>query len=377
MADARTLGTAYALGVHAIALSGDIRQTLADAGSGRGAARALIALSNTQVIIWMRQALAQVRGCDAIVTAGLAAFVGLSLGEYLKVPVIGAGMIPLTPSREFPSPFLPRSWVPASFNRASLALTNQLLWMALKKALNRARGEVLGLSTRTTLWVDHPMIYGISPTLLPRPRDWPGNAVLCGQWELANADGYAAPADLLRFLADGPPPIYMGFGSMTAIDMHALLTTTITALAGRRALFWPGWNDMVQMELPANILRIDAAPHSWLFPQVAAVIHHGGSGTAHSATRAGKPSIVIPFTGDQPFWADRLHRLGVAPPGLSAAHPDAKAFAAALDFVSQGAVVARAAELGQRMAQEEGLMRAVAVIERELAQDTRPRSALP
>jgi UDP:flavonoid glycosyltransferase YjiC (YdhE family) len=120
---------------------------------------------------------------------------------------------------------------------------------------------------------------------------------------------------------------------------------------------------MGDARLPDNVLCIDATPHDWLFPRMAAVIHHGGSGTTHSALRAGKPSIVMPFAGDQAFWADRLRRLGVAPAALPAASPDTAALAAALDFVARETVVARAAELGRRMASEDGLAAAVAAIE--------------
>lgn len=369
LGDAKTLGTARKLGVPATPLSGDIRELFAEwACKGpRGTARALVQLTNTHTAAWMRETLAVAEGCDAIVTSGLASFIGLSVAERLKVPAIGAGMFPLTPSRDFPSPFLPPALVPAWLNRASLALTNKLLWLSFKKALNQARAAVLGLPPWTALPAGHPMLYGISPTLLPQPGDWPPSAVVCGQWLPPLDHGYTPPPALAEFLAAGPAPVYVGFGSMTGIDMPAMLTAVLTALDGRRAVFWPGWNGTGNARLPGNALLIDATPHDWLFPRMAAVIHHGGSGTVHSATRAGKPSIVMPFAGDQPFWADRLHRLGVAPPALSTRHPDARAIAAALDFVANEPVLARAAELGYNMRREDGLGTAVKVITRLLA----------
>lgn len=369
LGDARTLGTAHGLGIPATPLSGDVRELFAEWGrkGPRGTARALVELARTNAAAWMGETLAVAQGCDAIVTSGLAGFVGLSVAERLGVPVIGAGMIPLTPSREFSSPFLPPAWIPARCNRASLVLTNNLLWLALRKTLNRARKDVLGLPPRKRLWTDHPMIYGISPSLLPLPADWPGNATLCGQWVPPIIDPFAPPADLVQFLATGPAPVYVGFGSMAGIDMARMLGAVITALDGRRAVFWPGWNARAGERLPDNVLCIDATPHDWLFPRMAAVLHHGGSGTTHSAVRAGKPSIIVPFAGDQPFWADRLHRLGIAPPALPAARPRAGAFAAAFEFVDQEPVIARAAALGRRMGQEDGLATAVAAIERELA----------
>lgn len=365
LGDARTLGTAHALRVPATPLSGDIRELFAEWSEQgpRGTAKAMVTLTNTHAAAWMRETLAVAEGCDAIVTSGLAGFVGLSVAERLKVPALIAGMIPLTPSREFPSPFLPPNRVPAWLNRASLAFTNKLFWLAFRKALNRARAEVLALPPQKAARTDLPTIYGISPTLLPPPGDWPANATLCGQWQPPADESYVAPPALAAFLAAGAAPIYVGFGSMTGIDMPSMLDAVIVALDGRRAVFWPGWNGIGNARLPDNVLCIEATPHDWLFPRMTAVIHHGGSGTTHSALRAGKPSIVMPFAGDQAFWADRLYRLGVAPPALPAAAPDAAALVAALDFVAEETVVAGAAGLGRRMAREDGLAAAVAAIE--------------
>jgi len=366
LGDAGTLGVAHALGVPAAALAGDIREIFTQGGAqGPGAiAKALVALTNAHTEAWMRQTLAAAEGCDAILSSGLAGFVGLSVAERLGLPAIGASMIPLTPSHAFASPFLPPGWVPARLNRASLVLTNQLFWLAFRKELNRARATVLALPPRRALWTEHPMLYGISPSLLPPPADWPAQAALCGQWVAPMAAQHTPAPALLEFLAAGPPPVYVGFGSMTGIDMPAMLGALGAALGGRRAVFWPGWNGIGDARLPPNLHCIAATPHEWLFPRMAAVVHHGGSGTSHSALRAGKPSIVIPFTGDQPFWAAQLHRLGVAPRALSAKRVDASALAAAFDFVGQPGVVARAAELGQAMVREDGLGTAVAAVER-------------
>lgn len=363
LGDAGTLGSARELGVPAQALSGDIRELFAEWGrhGPRGTARALLRLTNANTKAWTLETLAGARGCDAILTSGLAGFVGLSVAEHLNIPAIGTGMIPLTPSREFPSPFLPAGRVPAWLNRASLELTNRLLWLGLRKSLNEARKSALGLPPLGSLPTRHPMLYGISPTILPQPADWPAQARICGQWEIPERD-YSAPPELVRFLAAGPAPIYVGFGSMAGIDAR-MVDIALSALAGRRALFYPGWSGMDDIPLPDNILRIGSVPHRWLFPRTALVIHHGGSGTTHSATRAGKPSVVVPFAGDQSFWAERLVRLGIAPPARTARRLNAQALAAAITFAEQPDVQERAARLGMRMAREDGVAVAVSAIE--------------
>jgi len=367
LGDARTLGSAEELGLANSALSGDIRQLFAEWSrqGPKGTAKALVQLTNANTRSWTIETLAAAEGCDAILTSGLAGFIGLSVAERLGIPAIGTGMIPLTPSREFPSPFLPTGLVPRWLNHASLRLTNQLFWLAFRKSLNEARQTVLRLPALQELPTEHPMLYGISPTILPQPADWPAHARLCGHWQTPTAD-FTPPPELADFLDAGPPPVYVGFGSMAGIDGPHMAKTLVAALAGRRALFYPGWSGMDDIVLPDNILNIGATPHGWLFPRTAAVIHHGGSGTTHSATRAGKPSIVIPFAGDQAFWAERLHRLGVAPPALNSAKLDMGALGKAIGFVEGLAVRKRAAELGERMGREDGLVTAVEEIEKLL-----------
>jgi UDP:flavonoid glycosyltransferase YjiC (YdhE family) len=129
----------------------------------------------------------------------------------------------------------------------------------------------------------------------------------------------------------GEARIYIGFGSMTGFDNARLLDTLVEAMTGRHALFHPGWSGIDPKALPDNFLPIGDTPHDWLFPRTGAVIHHGGSGTSHSAARAGVPFIVTPFAGDQFFWAERLRLAGVAPAAVDSRRPTAEAFASALD----------------------------------------------
>lgn len=365
LGDARTLGSAEELGLPHSAITGDIRQLFAEWSSQgpKGTAKALVQLTNANTHAWTEETLVAAEGCDAILTSGLAGFVGLSVAERLGIPAIGTGMIPLTPSREFSSPFLPAGVVPRWLNHASLRLTNQLFWLAFRKTLNQARQTVLGLSSRRALPTEHPMLYGISPSILPQPTDWPTNARLCGQWQVP-ADDFTPPPELSAFLDAGPPPVYVGFGSMAGLDGPHLASTLITTLDGRRALFYPGWSGMDDIVLPENILRIAATPHDWLFPRTAVVIHHGGSGTTHSATRSGKPSVVVPFAGDQAFWAECLRHLGIAPPALDGTKLDSRRLEKAIGFAERRDVQKRAMEIGKRMQREDGLATAVAEIEK-------------
>ena len=367
-----TLQSARDLGVPHAALAGDIRDLFrtraGDAATGWGrvgvdaTAKALARVANDNIAAWMRQILDRAAGCDAVICSGLAAFAGFSAAEKLDIPALGAGMIPLTPTAAFPSPFLPPRRVPRLLNRFSHRLVTRMLWRAFRGATNRARAEVCGLPSWRTVWSAHPMLYGISPSLLPRPAEWPPNAYICGQWARPIRD-WEAPAPLRAFLAAGEAPVYVGFGSMVRFDRRVILDAIVGAVGGRRTLFYPGWSGLPELRLPENFHVIGDTPHAWLFPRTALVIHHGGSGTTHSAAAAGVPSVVLPFAADQPFWAERLRLLGVAPAPLNGGGITARSLARAIAAAGTAEMRARAAALGARMASEDGLASAVATIE--------------
>jgi sterol 3beta-glucosyltransferase len=367
--EARLLGpggaleSARALGVPAYGLPGSVGATLSAAGTTRNAnsAAALARVVNQNSPAWLKLALDHGADCDAVVGAGLAAFIGLSAAEKLGVAGVGAGMFPITPTAEFASPFLPPGAVPTWANRLSFLLIGEIIWRSLVRATNLARKQV-GLPARRRLWTEHPMLYGFSRHLVPSPHDWPANAAVCGAWSSPQTD-WSPPEALATFLAAGEPPIYVGFGSMAVAQPHRLLEALIAGIGGRRALFYPGWSGILEPDLPPNFHVIGATPHDWLFPRTGMAIHHGGSGTTHSAARAGVPSIVAPFAGDQAFWADRVRRAGVAPTCIRPHSPDSGAIAAAIAFASRDDVRSRAVELGKALANESGLASAISHLE--------------
>lgn len=367
LADGATLGTAEKLGVPSTPIAGDMRQALRpglfEKDGVNNAAVELSRIANENAEQWLRSAVQAGKGCDALIISGLAAFVGLSAAEHLGAKAIGTGMFPLTPTAAFPSPFLPPGKIPRMLNRVSHHFVNGLLWRSFRKATNLARARVCNLPPRKKLWTGHPMLYGVSPSLVPRPSDWPSNASTCGQW-LAPARHWSPPNELSEFLAAGDAPIYIGFGSMGGFDRKQVLEAIIGGLAGRRALFYPGWSGVEAAELPANIFVVGDTPHDWLLPRTAVAVHHGGSGTTHSAARAGVPSVVVPFAGDQAFWADQLYQAGAGARLAGWKALNASSLAESIRFAESDDVRSRARALGERMRAEDGLATAVRTIER-------------
>jgi sterol 3beta-glucosyltransferase len=369
LADAATLGSADDLGVPSAPLAGDIRTAVAAAGSARSTrgpgrfdatASALARIAQDHATTWMSQILEAAIGADALIIAGLASYVGFAAAEKADVPAIAASLIPLTPTSEFGSPFLPPRPLPRWLNRPGYWLVSRAIWRAFRGSTDAARADV-GLPPGRPLSTDHPVIYGISPTLLPRPADWPAQTWLCGQWVQPVQD-WAAPRPLQDFLDAGEPPIYVGFGSMAGLDRGALLDALVTAIAGRRAIFNPGWSTARAVQLPDNFHVIGDAPHDWLFPRMSMIIHHAGSGTTHSAARSGKPSIALPFAADQFFWAGRLQQLGIAPRISGAGKVTAAELSAAITAAGSDTMRTRAADVGARMRAEDGSATAVRIV---------------
>lgn len=350
-----------------VALAGDIRRALQPgsgvssvvAGKNRldSTAQTLARIANENAAAWMRQVLEAAAGCDGLIVGGLAAYIGYSAAEKLDVPVIGVGLIPLTPTSAFPSPFLPPRPMPRWLNRLSYRFVAAVLWRAFRDDTNAARANV-GLPPRHRLWTGHPMLYGISPTLLPRPADWPDDAWMCGQW-IRPVPDWDAPRSLQDFLSAGDPPIYVGFGSMAGFDQSALRDVVGAAVAGQRVVFHPGWSEVDSLRLPPNFHVIGDTPHDWLFPRVSMVIHHGGSGTSHSTARAGVPSVVLPFAGDQFFWAKQLRRQGIAPEALDVRHLTVANLSRAIVAAQTPTMREQAAAVGAQMRSEDGLATAV------------------
>jgi sterol 3beta-glucosyltransferase len=290
------------------------------------------------------------------------------LAEMLGVPLITGRVIPLTATNAFPMPAFPArlSFLPG-YNRLSYYLGGQLVWLMFGRAINRWRRQVLGLAKRPFLFRDNravPTLYGFSPHVVTPPPDWPATAHITGYWFPAES-AWQPPDDLRHFLAAGPPPVFIGFGSMPIRNRAETITTLLAALAqsGQRAILHKGWAGLQPTAVPATVHLIEYVPYGWLFPRMAAVVHHGGSGTTGFGLRAGVPSLIVPFLFDQFFWGQRVAALGVGPPPIPFRRLTASRLAEALHTaVSDTNMRQTAARLGAKVRAENGLATAVTLI---------------
>lgn len=302
------------------------------------------------------------------------------LAEKLGVPAVPVCLQPgWVPTDSFPAPQMPAG-LPPRFNRLSYAVTTPALRM-LARLGDRWRSQTLGLPHRrhqhdVTRRPDgeHTLVLqAFSPHVLPSPLVFPDWVRTTGFWFVPETPDWTPPHELEAFLAAGEPPVYIGFGSMSGTEPARVgrVVTEAVRRAGVRAVLVTGWGgiDAVGLagEIGDQILVLDEALHDWLFPRTAAVVHHGGTGTTSSALVAAHPQVVCPFLGDQLFWARRMEQIGVAPAGQSQRRLSPEGLAQALGrAVTDGAMAARAAELGATIRAEDGVAAAVDALERHL-----------
>ena len=197
-----------------------------------------------------------------------------------------------------------------------------------------------------------------SPALIPKPNDWGKKIDISGFYFLNLASSYTPDSDLAAFLEAGPPPVYIGFGSIVVDDPNAMTRMIFDAihLAGIRALVSKGWGGLGEDDVgvPDGVFMLGNVPHDWLFQHVSAVVHHGGAGTTSAGIKAGKPTLVVPFFGDQPFWGAMIARAKAGPEPIPYKDLTAEKLAEAIKFCLESHTQERAQELGQKIREETG-----------------------
>ncbi|TDC46796.1 glycosyltransferase [Actinomadura sp. KC345] len=342
----------------------DLRAELTSAEGGRVLRTSPLALARFARMYarhWSRMAdatLAAAQGADLLLLSTMG-WLGLHVAEGLGIPSLGVYLQPMDPTREFaPAVLTTRSLGPVGNRTAARAMrvAGQLPFRSVVKDL-RKRLDLPPLGPAAlfrrldrTGW---PVHYGFSPLVVPRPADWPPERETVGYWWPKSDPDWRPPERLTDFLDAGPPPVFVGFGSMNVGDGARMGELVAAALrqAGVRGVIQAGWGELAAGSRE-DILSIGDVPHEWLFPRMAAVVHHGGAGTTAAGLRAGVPTIIAPSAADQPFWASRVTGLGAGSNLGPVRRLSAGRLAQALgEAPSQRG---RAREISERLAEEDG-----------------------
>ncbi|MBC8442066.1 MAG: glycosyltransferase family 1 protein [Deltaproteobacteria bacterium] len=293
--------------------------------------------------------------------------------EKLGVPCMLAFWLPLfVPTTRFPAMGFPDLPLGPGYRWLTYQFIRRMMIISSKRVRQWRKQHGLPLSSpglRMQLPDGRPIpaLHGFSRHIIPPPEDWDKTATVTGYWFLNQDENWNPPKSLTDFLSRGEPPVYFGFGSIFGRDPKHTTQIILEAVrrTGVRAVLAQGWGglepaDFVQSE---SIMFIEAAPHNWLFPQVSAVVHHGGCGTTAAGLLAGKPNIICPFFGDQPFWGRHVERLGIGPSPIPQKRLTVERLCHAIDVVMNDSTMRQnAAALGNRLQKENGTSNAVEFI---------------
>lgn len=308
------------------------------------------------------------------IIASPTAFNSRECAQALSIPLAIALLQPLIPTRDFPSFFLPPlPRLGGALNKGSHHLFNQLMWQNVRSNVNDWRKARLGLRSAAFFGPYRrmhdekvPHLVACSSRLIPKPADWREWHYLTGYWFLPQRSDFRPPREIVKFLGSGSPPVYVGFGSMNNEQPERLTDVVIEALErlNRRGILATGWGGLQERGLPDSILQVDDIAHQWLFPHMAAIVHHGGAGTTAAALYSGVPSVVVPFGGDQQHWGRILVQRGLSPQVLPVDKLTAGSLARAIWVaVNDRDLQQRAKSFGESIHRENGVTRAIEIVD--------------
>ena len=314
------------------------------------------------------------RDADALV-CNFFGSVFYSIAEKYNIPCIQTHLFPMDPTREVPISSVRNQHLGSFLNKSSYKAGYYVIGTVEKYILGSWRRDNGMTQRKPALRPDYrigshtiPVICAISPSLFPRPADWDPRIHMSGFWFDESPVDYQPSPELAEFLESGSRPIYIGFGSMNSGDMNRLLSISLRSVhaAGLRAVFSTGWCGRA-LKSTRSVFFTDNIPHDWLFPRISAVVHHGGAGTTAAGLRYGKPTLVIPFAGDQSFWGHQVYQAGCGPkPVPRDSLSVRKMTRALLDLKSSGSYFESARRISGEMAREHGVRSAADIIEEEI-----------
>jgi sterol 3beta-glucosyltransferase len=308
---------------------------------------------------------------DLIIHSFLMTSTGFEVAREIGAADLSVQTFPVfTTTGKFPTPAFPDLPYGPAYNRFTHQLISWIFWTGSQWIYKRVQKQNPSLPDLTG-WPFSPknpnrtpILYALSPRVVPHPSDWPDDVCITGYWIRKTDPHWQPDPELLKFLESGPPPIAVVFGSTSSSMMKEIQEKIAQTLASldQRGLF-VGADPGLVKTMP-DMLYTGYVPYQWLFGRSSAVIHHGGAGTTARAFISGVPQIILPFTSDQPFWAQRVKQLGVGPGPLPPKRFQHQQLARAVNSVIQDQKIrAKAAVLGREISKENGINRALECIE--------------
>ena len=310
-------------------------------------------------------------------------FAGVLIARVLKVPCVATTLQPnFTPTAEFPQ-FLFRRSLGTVGNRLSYRLFNWATLRGQNLSVDTFKRRSLGLGSQVRMTGFNgyhpdgralPVLHAYSKALVPKPAAWGAAERITGYWFQQPVETWTPPPELEAFIERGPAPVYVGFGSMPTQDAPRISRAVVAALkaVGARGILASGWGGLRAEVVGQDVHVIDAAPHSWLFPRCAAVVHHGGSGTTHEGLRWGRPTVVCSIGLDQPFWGRRVAHAKVGPAPIPMQALTSERLASALQSALSPECVARAEAIGGVIRAECGTQQAADCLNSLVSHLSRP-----
>ncbi|EPS42435.1 hypothetical protein H072_3612 [Dactylellina haptotyla CBS 200.50] len=311
------------------------------------------------------------------------AMAGIHIAESMRIPYFRAFTMPWTRTRAYPHAFaVPDHKMGGAYNYFSYIMFDNVFWKAIAGQVNRWRKKDLNLKSTSLDKMQPnkvPFLYNFSPSVVIPPLDFSDWIRVTGYWFLDESQqNFEPPPEMLDFMRkareDGKPIVYIGFGSIVVSDPQALTQTVVDSVikADVRCLLSKGWSDRLgkkdasapEIPLPDCILPIKATPHDWLFKHIDAAVHHGGAGTTGASLRAGLPTVINPFFGDQFFFGGRVEDLGV---GVCLKKLNVKTLSEAMWLATNSTrMITKARVLGEQIRSENGVDTAIQAIYRDM-----------
>ncbi|GIV63600.1 MAG: glycosyltransferase [Chloroflexota bacterium] len=363
--------------ITALALPGDVTQIskgLNRAGrNGLAMVRVIREAVEPVALEVARTAWLACQKADLIVHTFLFTLGAHAFARQLGIPDLSVQFFPMfIVSSDYPNMGFPLLPLGKGYHRLSHHLANlifiwsqRLMYPRIRKYVHNFPQQLLWPFKSTGERNATPLVLAYSPTLVPPEPDFPAHVHQTGFWFLENSGVYQPPIELKEFLSSGPPPVCISLGSMIHPNSKNFQRVLLEGVqrTGRRVIILTGWDEWPGIEASPELLFLRDAPHEWLFPRCAAIVHHAGAGTTAAVLRSGRPCVALPLAADQPFWARRLHASGVCPLPLNSGNLTAEQVSDALWMAIENESIRRNASiLGDVIRRENGLLQTVEII---------------